>query len=219
MLTVMTVLWQGNFRKRKYSPEWVVRTKSMIDRNLTLPHKFVCLSNVHDIPGINIIPLKYDLVGWWSKLELFNPELSTNHPDILFVDLDNLINSSLDSITDYKDDLTLSPGSRKEKRLINKENTITYYKYSTQLMYICPGSDYIKNLWNRMNFSSCIGSYRGDQDYINSLVEDVKVFPSDWFTRTKYCNEKKPKEKIISGNPVKPDEAATKWNWAKEIWK
>jgi hypothetical protein len=55
---------------------------------------FECLTDI-DIPGVKCTPLKRKWPGWWSKLELFDPELPG---DFLFVDLDTVITGPLDDI-------------------------------------------------------------------------------------------------------------------------
>lgn len=46
-----------------------------------------CLSDVPVI-GVKTIPLKYDWPGWWSKMELFRPEITD---DLLYYDLDTVV--------------------------------------------------------------------------------------------------------------------------------
>lgn len=55
---------------------------------------FECLSDI-EIPGVNCRKLKRNWPGWWSKLELFDPELPG---DFLFVDLDTVIVGDLEDI-------------------------------------------------------------------------------------------------------------------------
>ena len=49
--------------------------------------QFVALSDVL-IPGVETIPLEFGFPGWWSKLELFRPDVVG---DLLYFDLDSLI--------------------------------------------------------------------------------------------------------------------------------
>lgn len=57
----------------------------------------ICLTDAGSIDGVNTAPLLFDWPGWWSKMELFNP----NHPvignhDILYFDIDVVITGKLD---------------------------------------------------------------------------------------------------------------------------
>lgn len=86
-----------------YTPEYVHRLKRAVERNLTVPHDFVCFSNI-DIPGINVIPLEQNWAGWWSKVELFR--LCSMFPGkrYLCLDLDTVIISNIDTIGRFQND-------------------------------------------------------------------------------------------------------------------
>ena len=53
-----------------------------------------CLTDVA-IPGVAAIPLEYDWPGWWSKMELFRPDIAD---DLLYFDLDTVVCGPLDDI-------------------------------------------------------------------------------------------------------------------------
>lgn len=80
MLTVACVLKSGGI----YTPEWVAKLKAGVEKHLSLPHRFVCLSDV-EVP-CERIPLEHDWPGWWSKIELFKLE-----GDVLTIDLDTAV--------------------------------------------------------------------------------------------------------------------------------
>ena len=88
----MCVLRKGG--KVGYDATWVEKLKNSVARNLTLEHKFVCLSDV-DVP-CNQIPLIGTGAGFWAKLELFRPGLFTG--PVLYIDLDTVICSNIDDI-------------------------------------------------------------------------------------------------------------------------
>jgi hypothetical protein len=89
MLTVSCVLRSGGI----YTAEWVAKLQRGVARHLTLPHRFVCLSDV-EVP-CERIPLRHDWPGWWSKLNLFAE--FTDGP-VLYFDLDTIVVGSLDAI-------------------------------------------------------------------------------------------------------------------------
>lgn len=78
----------------RYDAEWVAKLQRGVARHLSLPHRFVCLSDV-PVP-CERIPLETDWPGWWSKCELWRPGVLTG-PTIYF-DLDTVIVGSLDRI-------------------------------------------------------------------------------------------------------------------------
>lgn len=51
----------------------------------------VCLSDV-EVPGVETWPLYYNWPGWWSKMELFRPDI---RGDLLYLDLDTVVLGSL----------------------------------------------------------------------------------------------------------------------------
>lgn len=60
-------------------------------------HNSLCLTDAPSIPGVTTAPLLYNWPGWWSKLELFNPD----HPvigdqDLLYFDIDVVVTGNID---------------------------------------------------------------------------------------------------------------------------
>lgn len=68
--------------------------KAGVERHLTLPHRFVCLTDMK--VNCEIVPLKNDWPGWFSKIELFRPGLFDG--PVFYADLDTIIVGSLDKI-------------------------------------------------------------------------------------------------------------------------
>lgn len=68
-----------------YNAGHVARLQAGLATHLS-GHSLVCLSDV-EVP-CERIPLEHDWPGWWSKLELFRPDIDD---DILFFDLDTVI--------------------------------------------------------------------------------------------------------------------------------
>ena len=105
VLTIATVLKTGDFKNGtktiSYSPAHVVWLKSQIRRHITLPHRFVCLSDIN-IPDCEVIPLKHAWPGWWSKIELFRPNIF-NGP-VFYLDLDTVITQNINNMVKFKQD-------------------------------------------------------------------------------------------------------------------
>lgn len=92
-INVVCVLRSGG----DYDAEYVERLQKGVAEHLKKPHKFVCLSDF-DVP-CRRIPLAYDWPGWWSKMELFRPDLTG---DLLFFDLDTVIVGDLKDIASQR---------------------------------------------------------------------------------------------------------------------
>lgn len=100
MLTVACVLRSGGI----YDAEWVRKLRDGVARNLMLPHRFVCLSDV-DVP-CQRIPLVEGWKGWWSKIELFR--FGQFVGPVLYFDLDTVIVGSLDLIAAHDHRFTMA---------------------------------------------------------------------------------------------------------------
>lgn len=94
--TIACVLHTDPFYNRsdrvEYTPEHVRWLKRQVERFCTLPHRFVCLSNV-EIPGVETIPLEHNWPGWWSKLELFK-----HLDEAFYLDLDTVLVGCIDAL-------------------------------------------------------------------------------------------------------------------------
>lgn len=79
MTIIMTVLRSGG----EYRPEHV---QALHEQFCDVPS--VCLSDV-PVPGVSVLQQRFRWPGWFSKMELFNPDLIDD--DILYFDLDTLL--------------------------------------------------------------------------------------------------------------------------------
>lgn len=98
MLTVACVK-----AKPAYDHHYVNRLYRAVQRNLTIPHKFVCFTD--DTRGVQC-PTKQlpkGLTGWWSKLAMFK----AMDESTFYLDLDTLIVGNLDFIGEYKGDFAI----------------------------------------------------------------------------------------------------------------
>ena len=80
----------------RHAPDDEVRTlKRMVDRHLSEPHIFQCVSE-HHIDGIHNVQPINDIPGWWGKINLFSGAVS--HTRNLFLDTDMVVTGSLDEL-------------------------------------------------------------------------------------------------------------------------
>lgn len=80
-----------------YSSDDVLRLKKSFKKYLTIDHDFICLTNEEFIPGVKTINLIGDTPTWWSKIELFRPDLGIRGP-VLYIDLDMIIVQNIDDL-------------------------------------------------------------------------------------------------------------------------
>lgn len=90
MLTVACVLKGGG----EYRPEHVEALRCQVREHLSLPHRFVCFTDVAGLPCATT-PLAHGWPGWWSKIELFDGRLTG---DVLYLDLDTAIVGAIDDL-------------------------------------------------------------------------------------------------------------------------
>ena len=94
MINVACVLRQGG--KVGYTTEWVYKLQRAVAQHLSIPHRFVCLSDCE--VDCERIELQHSDPGFWAKLELFRPGLFDG--PVLYIDLDTVICSNIDSIVE-----------------------------------------------------------------------------------------------------------------------
>ena len=92
MINVVCVLRKGG--KVGYDSTWVEKLQNAVSRNLTIPHRFVCLSDC-DV-SCERIPLDTNGDGFWAKMQLFKPGLFTG--PVFYLDLDTVICGNIDEI-------------------------------------------------------------------------------------------------------------------------
>jgi len=219
-LTVACVLWEGNFRTRNYDFGWVRKLKSMVSNNLTIPHEFVCLSNVsfpkpyHKL-GIKTIPLKNDWPGWWSKIELFTPGLLTGR--VLYLDLDLVIIKNIDGMVKYNSPFTLLPNEGIGGKITPDGQVI--YLYNSSVMCFEADTHITKKIYHGLT-PGTMKTYRGDQDLIASLNYELDTYPKGEVVKLKDCPGGRLHEtaKIVLCMPDKNDKAAHKYKWVGEVW-
>jgi len=82
---------------RVYTEEYVRKLYEGVSANLSLDHEFICLTDSPSSVGFcETIPLKHKWPGWWSKIELFRPDLPFQA--CLYFDLDTIILGNIDEL-------------------------------------------------------------------------------------------------------------------------
>lgn len=96
-LTVLTVLREGGV----YDEDWVYRLRRQVREHLPTPHDCVCLTD-RPIPDMEVRPLLHEWPGYWSKLELYRPDITDNR--VIYFDLDTLIVDDISPLAEYDGD-------------------------------------------------------------------------------------------------------------------
>lgn len=93
MITIACVYWKDPSGS-DFPDWWVSKLQEMVSKHVTVPYRFVCLSNTN-VP-CEKIELEDNLPGWWSKIELFRPGLFNGR--VFYLDLDTLIVDNIDDL-------------------------------------------------------------------------------------------------------------------------
>ena len=160
----------------KYSSLYVNKLYSMVQRNLTIPHRFICFTD--DINGINpeieckpIIPTSEHAVGWWHKISFFAEKIDDLSGTMLFLDLDVVIVNNIDDFFTYEPNkfcIVLDTGFRHKTIYNSSIFRMEIGKYS----YIY--EDYLNNSRTIMR------SMLGDQDLITQKINNPSLWPAQW---------------------------------------
>ena len=208
MFTVACVLKSGGI----YDAEWVSKLQRAVARNLSRPHRFVCLSDV-DVP-CERIPLKHDWPGWWSKIELFSGAVEG---PFLYLDLDTAITGPLDGLSNLDSDFAMlrsfaNPNMPASGVMwVRKVPTQIYTKFAKQ-----PDA-YIAHYQRMQN-----GAYLGDQAFIADTVPKIDFLTDMFAGITSYKLHHK--TKLLPGTsivcfPGDPKPTEVDAEWLLEAWR
>jgi hypothetical protein len=100
----------------KYRSEYVNHLARGVRRFLTVPHRFVCLTDdpVGIDDDIETKPLVEKLPGWWNKVALFKSQVHDLRGTLLFLDLDMVIIRNIDELLSYPGKFVAFPTFRNE---------------------------------------------------------------------------------------------------------
>jgi hypothetical protein len=155
--TIICVLKSGG----DFDKQYVINMKNMLSRNLSTPFRFVCMADIDNIDGCEVIPLKDNLQGWWSKIEMFRPGLFDSELKIYF-DLDTVVIGNINDLAALNGILYgLRPWNI--KNLANGEMAAGLIAWKGN---VC---DFLYEKFNK----AVIPGFRSPQDYISKTLNAV----------------------------------------------
>lgn len=225
----------------RYEPEYVNNLYHMVKRNISLPFRFICLTEYPEgiEPGVEVKPLpefkepppKYlRFCLAWRKLALFDETVYDLTGKTLFLDLDLLVIDNIDCFFSYSDKLAIIENWSQPNRLIGQSSVFCFDigKYTHLLeKYRNQQEEVLKN-------------NRTEQVYITRELGEgnFDYFPDDWCKSFKmHCMPggilnsfmtptkipKKARIIVFHGNPNPPDAIAGRWGkpvpWYKKFYK
>lgn len=168
----------------KYSSDYVNVLHSMVTRNLSVQHEFVCFTeNPEGInKDINIQPLpkQAQVQGWWYKPYMFDPNILPSGTR-LFLDLDLIIFRNIDSLFTHEADkfCIIRDFNRFQNPQWKKMNSSVFRLNQDQQAHVY--EEFVKNP------STNSRRYHGDQDWIYATVrKDWAFWPDEWIRSYKW---------------------------------
>lgn len=230
MLSIFTVLWPS----KDYDEEYVLKLRRGVARNLTLDHRFYCLTpmvkrnhclhsaRIHDAENmIQWEPLKHYWPGWWSKVEAFDPRFK-NCERIILMDLDMVVTGSLDEMFSYDGDVCVTKdfGWEKNPKLNWPSQTLMSFK-----------SGAMRKVWDAFmenpkkwmeegdrNRAPYFGdavlwkAFDGEPDYYQDL------YPGQAVSNRIHCSSGLPKNARLVSFHGKPKMRNISINWVSRNW-
>lgn len=203
-LTVACVKWGT-----RYSDLWVYRLQAMVKRHLSVPYRFVCLTD-SEVPDVECRALTSSLTGWWTKLELFQKL----DGDVLYLDLDVVLTALIDRIADVarqdpsklwmRDDFSYSLKRPRNdidpqtRRLLGGNGVCNSSVMSWN-------AEAMRDVWDRFT-PNVMTELHGDQNYLSRLLwpDRIGFLPDEMVGSYKYGrmrNEPTAPVMVFHGNP------------------
>lgn len=161
MITVACVFWGD-----KFPAEYVYNLKSMVERNTTVEHRFICLSD-KKVDGIETRILKPGYEGWWNKLQLFDPSNQLDER-VVYFDLDTLIVNNIDWLLQYDGKLM----GIEDVGAVNSHQPHLKNVFQTGVMAF---NSYMNvGIWNQLSTDPAYCSqFRGDGECLNASISPI----------------------------------------------
>jgi len=185
----------------KYSSEYVNKLHSMVERNLTIPHEFVCITD--NTKGVVCKTIKYedDLPGWWGKLTFFKKRPYNLKGRILFLDLDVVILHNIDEIATFPHEF----GIIRDWHCPSFNSSVFVLDIGKR-----------RKVWDKFN-ERVMKRLHGDQDWITQHAK-AETFPNGWCLSYKSHSVFGQAGKIMVFHG-KPNPHEVNDSWVLENWK
>lgn len=211
-LTVACVLKSGGI----YDASWVAKLQRGVARHLSIPHRFVCFSDV-DVP-CQRVPLRHDWSGWWSKIEMFAEPIDGT---VLYFDLDTVVVGSLDAIAAHPHRLTMAHEFYRPHLLCS--TTMAWNgDYSHIYRDFAESADPLAHYYDKV---LPITGRVGDQAFIEDRVTSVDTFRDLFGERSiasykvHECQEAPPDDAAVVAFHGDPKPHQIKFGWVPAQWR
>ena len=171
----------------KFPPEYVNRLYGMVNRNISIPFKFVCFTEnnegirdeveTQELPELDL-PTNAPERGW-RKLTVFKPGFGNLTGKTLFLDLDIIIVGSLDEFFTRPNEFLIAHDKKNPKKIEGNSSVFRFEigQFPQILDYFEKNSELIKN------------EVRHEQAYLSREMHKLgklKYWPDEWVPSFKY---------------------------------
>ena len=191
--------------------------------------RFVCLTNVPDEfdETMEVIPLKHNWKGWWSKLELFRPGVFEDGDRVFYLDLDSVIVQSLIPFFEFDADIAIMKSldvKRFGTQWKDKYNDKAIVRYgSTAIVWTVP---FGREFYGKFNYENIAGRkrLRGDQDWMALCNPNLEMFDPTWIVKLRTLRGMEPSKNVKIVLPMAPgmwlknQTAAETYPWIAKLW-
>ena len=184
----------------KYHPGYVYALKEMVEKNLTIPHTFKCITP-HNLPGIDTVKPFVPYQGWWSKINLFVPNMARG-PSLYF-DLDVVITGNLDYLVDFTQHRFAAPANWARSGHGGIQSSVMAWRGDFTLPY-----DEIKKQWPEVR-----SRLWGDQEFLWELLGDNWIRVPGINSYKYHCQNGLPEDARVLVFHGKPDPHEVKDKW------
>ena len=205
MLTVACVLKSGG----DFDFSDVDNLYAQLLKNLRIVFKFVVLTDMEDsTEQFECIPLVCDFPGYWSKLELFRPNLLTGK--VIYFDLDTVVFDNIDILAIYPHRFSMLRPFSKERK---------FGGWASGIMAWQGDFSYIYNSFIRDYKGGVPKDRAGDQKYISKYLvfepDAIQDIQKGIYSYKKHCTRFVPHDAHVvcfHGLPRPKDVGLTKSN-------
>lgn len=166
----------------KYSRDYVEKLRNMVQRNVTVPYEFVCITDdSRPIDGVRLIvqPFQNYRKIWWHKIHMFDSSLPL-YGRILYFDLDVIICNNINKLLIDHENKFLGI-----KDFNRKFHNNWQYLNSSVMSWLHGSQHQIYQQFK--NNSVDAQRLQGDQDWIWKLCKtQITFWPTEWIMSYKW---------------------------------
>ena len=198
----------------KFPAHYVHRLKKAVAKHLSFEHRFYCITDrEHDFAfigsGIHVIPPERPLPGWYSKINLFNPNNFPRGCRVLYFDLDVVITGSIDDLVMCEEPFIMIREFNAKTTAAHNSSVMSWLPQYPAEVYGMP-EDWMERSW-------------GDQECIWTIMGNERIWdwPEPWCRSYKYHGRQGPgvpndcRVMVFHGDPKQDTINAP---WIRENW-